>query len=290
MSLWNLRFGCLLKEYALWECIMDYDFEWEFLTEVFYALDIASGQSFGKQRLNDIHAVLNSKGIFKVNMAVPFSAGDARHIIKTLLDYMGVTATIRFDEEGRVIIIDNKNDTVEVLCDAKSLVLDILMKIKLTEEYRVLCNRYNDINGSGNFKIQEQKSIIYRHDEGFKHFSRDRVFSKESTLGEYTIRIFLPAKSPIVDFSYLIWDDSIHAAPYLKGDITSLVETLEPEFSNSVKHKRPIAASLIEYDAILTVYFSLLNAFLRHVDEADLKSKEIINFLKQEMHATQKKR
>ncbi|MEO9964663.1 MAG: hypothetical protein ABJF11_02670 [Reichenbachiella sp.] len=149
----------------------------------------------------------------------------------------------------------------------EKLILEILQKIELDKEYAKLCQNYCDFDNSANLNKKEVDPIIKSFDSDFKYIARDRTFLKETIFEGYTVRFFIGFKSGITGFGYLVWKEGDNNNFY-KGNLVTLSEQIDPEFTEKVKYNSPIATSLEDFKEILSKFFELFSAFEQRFKEA----------------------
>ena len=147
------------------------------------------------------------------------------------------------------------------------LVVEILRKIELPLKYENLCRSYSNFEKRANLNGKDLGPYIRSHDQNFKYVAKDKVFLKEVSYEEYTVRFFISFKGGIVDFSYLVWKEGENEN-YYKGRLATLTELIDPQFDQKVKYKTPIATSLDDFSEILSEIFLLFEAFMKYFIEA----------------------
>lgn len=143
------------------------------------------------------------------------------------------------------------------------VIVEILRKIELPIKYENLCRNYSDFEKRANLKAKEVEPYILSHDQNFKYVPKDKVFLKETSYKEYTVRFFIGFQGGIVDFSYLIWKEGENKNFY-DGRLATLTELIDPQFDQKVKYKTPIATSLDDFNQILSEIFRLFEAFTQY--------------------------
>ncbi|MFT6963886.1 MAG: hypothetical protein ACJAWV_003624 [Flammeovirgaceae bacterium] len=149
----------------------------------------------------------------------------------------------------------------------QELILEILKEIELDKEYVKLCQANCDFDGRHNLNRKEIEPIVKSFDSNFKYVAKDKIFLKEISFEEFTIRFFIGYQGGIVDFSYLIWKEGGNNNFY-QGRLASLSEQIDPEFEEKVKYQTPIAVSLEGFKTILSKIFELFESFKQRFEEA----------------------
>lgn len=149
----------------------------------------------------------------------------------------------------------------------QELILEILKKIRLDNEYIKLCQANCNFDGRYNLNRKEIEPVIKSFDPDFKYIAKDKTFLKEIAFEEFTVRFFIGYQGGIVDFSYLVWKEGENDNFY-QGRLASLSEQIDSEFEEKVKYQTPIATSLEDFKKILSKFFELFESFKQHFQEA----------------------
>ncbi len=150
------------------------------------------------------------------------------------------------------------------------IIYSTLKEINLDTEYKLLCNKFDDFDNAFNIKWKEADAIIKDFDPKFRYVAKDRTFLKEINFKEFIVRFFIGFKNGIVDFSYLIWKEGENNN-YFQGRLASLTEMIDPNFESMVRYKVPIAASLSDFQEIISRIFSLYKQFENRFKEQEIK-------------------
>lgn len=143
---------------------------------------------------------------------------------------------------------------------------EILERIGFAEKYKELCNRYKDYDNGVNFTKSDVQSVINQYHSSFKYSSREKCFSKDYALGNYTLRFIVSSKYGFIDCMYAIWSNDNQNR--FRSSLGTLAGIEDPDFENTVEYKFPIATSTDELRDIMQEIFPFHQEFINYFEKA----------------------